>query len=280
MTPPVTERERWLALGLLVTVLLLAYAVLVHPWWTMPIRAENARIEQLQARDARLRAALDQAPAVQARLQDVRRQLATRPGFLPEATAELAVAGLVQRLETVVAQASPGNRACQISNRSPMPPQGNDAYARVVVQVRLRCGTPELAAVLHALEGGTPRLFVENLNVLAQRFFFAGPEAAGRDGGLDVSFDLVGYLAPPGVAVEGAAPAPMAPAAAMPAPAPQAATAAPAPDAMAVDPAAAPPPSTMMGPNAPPSGPAPVAGPPVEPTPPPQTPPAGAPDAP
>ncbi|MGJ7901813.1 helix-turn-helix domain-containing protein, partial [Lysobacter sp. 1R34A] len=35
---------------------------------------------------------------------------ASRPGFLPEATAELATAGLVQRLETVVLEASPGNR--------------------------------------------------------------------------------------------------------------------------------------------------------------------------
>lgn len=289
MTPPVTGRERWAALGLLAAALLLAYGLLVHPWWTVPIRAENARIAQLQARDARLRAELDQAPAVRQRLEDARQRLASRPGFLPEATAELAVAGLVQRLETVVVQASPGNRSCQISNRSPMPPQGNDAYTRVVVQVRLRCGSPELAAVLHALEAGAPRLFVENLNVLAQRFFFAGPDAAGRDGGLDVSFDLAGYLAPPGVAGEGATPPPSpalpSPAAAsMPALAAVDAVAMPMSGPAAVDPAAAPPPAGMMGPRtpsgAPITGSAPVAGPPVAPTPAPAAPPSGGPDAP
>lgn len=208
MTPKVTPRERWAALGLLAGVLLVAYAVLVHPWWTVPMLETNARIEQLRERDARLRAQLAQAPLVQARLQEARQRLAAQPGFLPEASPELATAGLVQRLETVVAQASPGNRSCAISNRSPLPGTGNEPFPRVAVQVRLRCGTPELAAVLHALEAGTPRLFVENLNVLAQRFFGPVPEPGNRDGGLDVSFDLVGYLRPQ--AASGPAGAPMA----------------------------------------------------------------------
>lgn len=220
MTPVITDRERWIALGLLVGALGLGYMLLVHPWWTVPMREANERIAQLQQRDARLRAELDQAPLVQKRLQEAQQRLATRPGFLPEATSELAVAGLVQRLETVVAQASPGNRSCQISNRSPLPAEGNEPYARVAVQVRLRCGAPELAAVLHAIEAGTPRLFVENLNILAQRFFFAGgADAGGRDGGLDVSFDLVGYLRPAGAALAAAS---SGSAAAVPAPMPSA----------------------------------------------------------
>ncbi len=217
MNPAVTPRERLIALGVLLVVLALAYAVLVHPWWTVPMREVGARIEQLQERDARLRAELDQATAVQVRLRDAQQRLATQPGFLPEATSELAVAGLVQRLEAVVGQASPGNRSCQISNRSPLQIEGKEPYTRVAVQVRLRCGTPELAAVLHSIETGTPRLFVENLNLLAQRFF-GDAQAGGADGGLDVSFDLVGYLRPAGTAVEGA-PMAVAPVAApMPAP--------------------------------------------------------------
>ena len=253
MTPVVTDRERWLALGALLVVLLLAYGVLVHPWWTVPMKETADRIAQLQQRDARLRAELAQAPLVQRRLQQAQQRLATRPGFLPEATAELAVAGLVQRLETVVAQASPGNRGCQISNRSPLPGGGNEPYARVAVQVRLRCGTPELASVLHALEAGTPRLFVENLNILAQRFFFAGGDGDNRDGGLDVSFDLVGYLRPAGLGADvmpvAAAPVDVP----VPAPAP-----APAPAAGPAAVESAPPPPAAM-PETSPMGPAPDA---------------------
>ncbi len=107
-----------------------------------------------------------------------------------------ATAGLVQRLETVVLQASPGNRSCAITNRSPMPQATRERFERVVVQVRLRCGTPELAAVLHSLESGTPRLFVDNLNVLSQHYSYLANVAGGNSAGLEVSFDLYGYLRP------------------------------------------------------------------------------------
>lgn len=234
----VSERERWIALGIAGVAVLLAYALLIHPWWTVPMQETNARIAQLQERDQRLQAQLAQQGLVQKRLQQAQQALASQPGFLPEPTVELATAGLVQRLETVVAQASPGHRSCAISNRSPVPQQAKEAYTRVTVQVRLRCGTPELTAVLHALEAGAPRLFIENLNVLAQRFFFTGAaaEGGGGDGGLDVSFDLVGYLRPAGLdAAIGAAPVaplpmtPVDPAVASPAPAPSPGAAAPAP---------------------------------------------------
>lgn len=210
MTPGVTDRERWIALGLLLGVLAVAYLVFVHPWWTVPLREANARIAELQERDARLRAQIVQAPLVRTQLEAAQQRLATQPGFLPEASVELATAGLVQRLESVVQQASPGNRSCAIQNRSPVPDPARERYPRVVVQVRMQCGAPELAAVLHALEAGTPRLFVDNLNVLAQRFNFGPVEPgseAGKGTGLDVSFDLVGYLRPQAAAV---APAPSA----------------------------------------------------------------------
>lgn len=195
MHVPVSNRDRWLALGLLVAALALAYAVLVHPWFTVPMGEVEARIDTARERELRLRMQIRQAPLVQQRLQQARNELARTPGFLPERSPELATAALVQRLETVVAQASPGRRACEITNRSPLQEQSRDKYARVTVQVRLRCGTPELANVLHSLEGGTPRLFVNNLNVLGQRVFFS-PGQSGMQGGLDISFDLYGYLQP------------------------------------------------------------------------------------
>ena len=65
---------------------------------------------------------------------------------------------------------------------------------RATVQVRLRCGMAELGAVLHALESGSPQLFVDNLDLLSRRSYLA---AGPADGGIDVSFDLYGYLKTP-----------------------------------------------------------------------------------
>jgi general secretion pathway protein M len=196
--PPVTnDRSRWIALGLLVAALALAYFVLLHPWWTVPMMDAESRIEDLQQRELRVRTQLQQAPEVERRLAEVQAANRTRPGFLPEPTPELATAGLVQRLEAVVAQASPGNRSCAITNRSPLSDtRPAERFPRVTVQVRLRCGAPELAAVLHELESGSPRAFVDNLNILAQRYFYMPGQGRASSGGLDVSFDLYGYIRP------------------------------------------------------------------------------------
>jgi general secretion pathway protein M len=190
------DRDRWLALGLLLAVLGLAYLLLVHPWWTAPMLETGERIASLQERELRLRTELQQAPEVQRRLQQVQAEQRRRPGFLPEETPERATAGLVRRLETVVAQASPGNAGCAISNRSPLAESRPERFPRVTVQVRLSCGASELASVLHALESGTPRVFVDNLNILAQRYFFVPGQGRAQGAGLDVSFDLHGYIAP------------------------------------------------------------------------------------
>jgi len=194
------DRDRWVALGLLLAVLAVAYGVLVHPWWTVPLLDVEQRIDGLRERDLRLRMQVKQAPQVQARLNEVMVRQAGSPGFLTESSAELATAGLVQRLETVVAEASPGNRSCAITNRSPLTEPSRERYARVVVQVRLSCGAAELARVLHALESGSPRLFVGNLNMLIARNYFTPGSGAGgsesREGGMDVNFDLYGYLRP------------------------------------------------------------------------------------
>lgn len=205
MAMPTTRRDRWLALALLLAVIALAYLVLVHPWFTRPLLAINTDITDLQERDQRVQAQLQQRGAVARGLQQAQAALAGRPGFLREATAESAAAALSSRLQDAVASASPGNRSCTISNRSPLQDTSADAvFPKVALQVRLRCGIPEMAAVLYTLETGSPRLLVNNLNLLAQRFQ-QSPNETGT--GLDVSFELVGYLQPGGAA-DPVAPAP------------------------------------------------------------------------
>jgi general secretion pathway protein M len=192
-----TGRDRWLALGLLLAALALAYLLFVHPWWTAPMLEVQDELKTAQERELRVRTQLAQSSEIDRRLAQATAQAAQHPSFLPEPSAELASAGLVRRLEAVVAQASPGNRSCAITNRSPLAASAvRERFQRVTVQVRLRCGTPELAAVLHALEGGSPRLFVDNFNTLALRSFGVRALGANGEGGLDVAFDLHGYLRP------------------------------------------------------------------------------------
>jgi len=190
------RRDRWLALGLLAVVLAVVYLLLVHPLWTRPMLELDAQIGSLQERQQRVEQQLRQAPQVAERLQQARQVLAEQPGFMPEGSAELATSRLVQRLEEVARQASPDNRSCAISDRSPLPADTSGRFVRVAVQARLRCGMSEWMQVLQALETGSPQLQIDRLDILSA----AGMgEAAG---GLDVSFELSGYL-PPSVAAAG-----------------------------------------------------------------------------
>jgi general secretion pathway protein M len=187
---PAGARSRGLAV--LALGALLAYLVGVHWWFTAPMLSMGSQIQELRKQELALRMESRQRPEIERRLAKVRDFEAANPGFLPEANKELATAGLVQRLEQVVQSASPNPDACQITARTPAEATGKETFPRVVVQVRLRCGMGELAAVLHALESGSPQLFVDNLDVLSRRSYLA----AGTEGGgaLDVSFDLYGYL--------------------------------------------------------------------------------------
>lgn len=197
MAPQPTRRDRWLALGLLLAVLSVLYLLIVHPLWTQPMLVVQAQIDSLQERQQRIDIQLQQAPQVAQRLQQAQLALAEQPGFMNEASAELATSRLVQRLEEAARQASPDNRSCAISDRSPLPADTTGRFVRVAVQVRLRCGMSEWMTVLQTLETGTPQLRVDRLDILASA---AAPEAGA---GLDVNFELSGHLRP-GVA----APAP------------------------------------------------------------------------
>lgn len=196
-TPP--RPERWRVLLGVAAAVAAAYLLLVHWWFTAPMAAMGDQMRELASEEQALRTEAAQAPELRRQLAQIRDFEARNPGFLPEQNKELASASLVQRLEQVVGAASPNPNACQITARTPAEPPGKEPFARVVVQVRLRCGMGELAAVLHALESGSPQLFVDNLDILSRRTYLTANNDAGG-GALDVSFDLYGYLRSPGEA--------------------------------------------------------------------------------
>ena len=118
MPMPSARRDRWLALALLLAVLGLAYLLLVHPWFTQPLREIDADVAALREREARVQAQLQQQPQIEQRLRATREALQQRPGFLREATAEAAdrtepVAGPDRRYGADVWRRDRGERVCR-----------------------------------------------------------------------------------------------------------------------------------------------------------------------
>jgi general secretion pathway protein M len=185
------ERDRWLALGIFGLLLLLIYSLTVHWWWTRPQLQLRSQLIELRDQELRLRMTIEQREEISRRMAQLQAAEADNPGFLPESSAELATAALVGRLESVVENASPSSDSCQLTQRTPARTRTNERFRRVQIEVRLRCGNQELAAILHALESERPNLFVDNLSILMRRG--RGVNAASA-GALDVSFALYGYL--------------------------------------------------------------------------------------
>lgn len=190
-----TRRDRWMALGLLLLVAGAGYLLGIHPWWTVPMIQAGDRIDALKQRELRARMQIRQAPALEQRLRALQERQSAMPGLMAETSPERASAWLVRRLETAVSEVSPGNRSCAITSRSPLPPGTPEPFPKVAVQVRMQCGIAELSQVLDALESGSPRLFVENVRIAARRS--ATMAGSSLEGGLDVSFELHGHIAPP-----------------------------------------------------------------------------------
>ena len=169
----------------------LVYLVALHWWFTVPMLRMGDEIAALRMEELTLRMEIAQKPQLEAELARVRAFEAGNPGFLQETKRQLATASLVQRLEAVVQGASPNPAACQITARTPSEASTDEPFVRATVRVGMRCAMPELGAVLHALESGSPQLFVDNLDILSRRSYLG----TGQEGGLlDVSFDLYGYL--------------------------------------------------------------------------------------
>jgi general secretion pathway protein M len=194
--PPTTLPKRGRVLLGVAAAVVVAYLLLMHWWFTAPMLSMGSQIEDLREQELSLRMEAAQRPEIERQLARVRQFESDNPGFLPEANRDLASASLVQRLEQVVGSASPNPNACQITARTPADMPTKEPFARVVVQVRLRCGMGELAAVLYSLESGSPQLFVDNLDLLSRRSYLP-TNLDGEGGALDVSFDLYGYLKTP-----------------------------------------------------------------------------------
>ena len=188
MTP---LRDRLGVLAGVGLVLVLAYLVLLHWWFTAPMLRMGDEIARLRDEEQALRMEIQQRPALELELARVRAAATGNDGFLPESNVQLASAALVQRLESVVAATGKG---CRINTRTPTSTRTDEPFQRAAWQVGLTCGTRELGEVLHALESGEPQLFIDKLDVLARTAYLG----AGQEGsGVDVNFELYGYLKVP-----------------------------------------------------------------------------------
>jgi general secretion pathway protein M len=186
--------SRIAAIALLLLVLLLGYFVLLHWWFVAPLQQIQSEMVDLRDTHSRYAAAIAEKPALQQRIAALGAGQAASSAFLAEDDPNTAAADLMQRVVDVVGTSTHGG-SCVVSQKMPMPnppATAGEPYHKAAVSISLSCDVEPLAAVLQALEQGTPYLFIDDLSI------YRNP-VAGQQGNvapLEVQFTLSGYVRP------------------------------------------------------------------------------------
>ncbi|WP_426701222.1 type II secretion system protein GspM [Rhodanobacter sp. Col0626] len=186
--------SRIAAIILLLLVLLLAYVVLLHWWFVAPLQQARSEMVELRDTHSRYAAAIAEKPALQQRIAALGAGQAASSAFLAADDPNTAAADLMQRVVDVVGNTTKGG-SCVVSQKMPLPnppATAGEPYRKAAVSISLSCDLEPLAAVLQALEQGTPYLFIDDLSI------YRNPVAAQQDHAapLEVQFTLSGYVRP------------------------------------------------------------------------------------
>jgi general secretion pathway protein M len=186
--------SRIAAIALLLLVLVLGYFLFLHWWFVAPLQQIKSDMVDLRDTHSRYAAAIAEKPALQQRIAALGAGQAASSAFLAEDDPNTAAADLMQRVVDVVGTSTHGG-SCVVSQKMPMPnppATAGEPYHKAAVSISLSCDVEPLAAVLQALEQGTPYLFIDDLSI------YRNP-VAGQQGNvapLEVQFTLSGYVRP------------------------------------------------------------------------------------
>jgi general secretion pathway protein M len=172
----------------------LAYFLLLHWWFVAPLQQIHRDMADLRDTQSRYAAAIAEKPALQKRIAALGAGQAASSAFLPTDDPNTASADLMQRVVDVVGRHTRSGR-CVVSQKMPLPNPSSGAgepYRKAAVSISLSCDMEPLAAVLQALEQGTPYLFVDDISIYRNPVATQQNQAAP----LEIQFTLSGYVRP------------------------------------------------------------------------------------
>lgn len=193
MQPAAVDRDRLLAVILLIVAVFAVYLVGVHWWFTARHVAIWQEMSELREQESAFRATSAQRAEIEARLAEVRAFEAGNPAFLPETDFDSAAASLSQRLRQIVTQHARNEQSCQIIMNQYAPSTEKELFERAAIRVRLRCTLEEFQPILYDLESASPVLFVDEVQIWKQTGF-QQPGSNQVASYLDIQFTLWGYL--------------------------------------------------------------------------------------
>jgi len=188
MRLPPPGQGKGLALTLLLAAVLLLGLLVVAPL-TAWLGASGERVAQLEEQIGSFRRLAASQDVIKRELENMRRLAPNQGYYLSGDTLALAAAQMQQHINRVLQQGG-----AQLVSAQALDQQ--EAGAEVRLRVRMRGTLDQLAQVAHALESGSPMLFLDNVVITARPTGRRGRNgaAAYQPVQLDVQFDAMGYL--------------------------------------------------------------------------------------
>ncbi|MBN0987522.1 MULTISPECIES: type II secretion system protein GspM [Amphritea] len=183
------QQQRYLALGILATVLTLLYLLVIGPVISRYQQA-NDQIETLTFQLQRYQNLNNSRPNEEALLQQVKQDSPLRPYFLEGETRSVVSAKLQQHLKQLVARTGG-----QIVSTQGLPAEqsGDQLLRSITLKVQYKAGIDELKELLFALETSKPGLYVEDLSISSAPIRTSSYARRQVLPPLDIRFNLTGY---------------------------------------------------------------------------------------
>jgi general secretion pathway protein M len=181
------RQQRMLALAILILVAVVIISITVLPVWSAN-RNYNHRIATLEGRLEQLQRAAAIGANLEPRYQQLKQLLASDQHYLKSTSEALATAEL-QQLVKDIAQA----KKVEVLSMQNLPASKQDDDRRAALKVRTRGDLENIIQMFHALETGSPFLFLDKVsirNVMSRR------KTIPDNLPLDADFEIFGYLAP------------------------------------------------------------------------------------
>lgn len=157
------QQQRWLAAGLLLTIVLGVIMLLFAPWYVKNSEY-NDEIEKLEFRLGHLAEKITDRKEVVDAVEGIKRQINALGVFNAGNTEALALAEMQQKIKEAVA-ASEGN----LMSTQALEQQQVDGLTKILVRVRFAGRVETLKNVLYGLETAQPYMLVENLQITSVR---------------------------------------------------------------------------------------------------------------
>jgi general secretion pathway protein M len=178
-------QSRLLALALLFLVLAGIYLVVVNPFLSLH-RHYGDVIDQSEERLARYRNLVAHKDDLEQRLNAVQGATSAQDFYLRNTTPTLAAAELQEHVKRVIA----ANQGTLLSTQI-MPEKPEGQLVRVTVKVAMRGTIETLQKVFHALEGGRPFLFLDDVFIRAYSLRRGNQMTVSE---MEIRFDVSGYI--------------------------------------------------------------------------------------